>query len=192
MIITKKGSLIPSVFLGSAGHVIYVVLCKQMNPSTAFQHHLKKTKTVGKYLNCFKEQKKIHSEKLNHHTWRWFLQLQGPKTGCHCLLFFWYDRSLPGQTVILLFFGSNIQLRLPTNKTLIFQHSCSAKSPRYMKTILRVAQPGQQTKIRQTPLHKLPQRHLNVSWTFLRFLSITPKISASTYFNDPLPLTKLY
>lgn len=26
MIITRKGSLMPNVFLGSAGHVIYVVL----------------------------------------------------------------------------------------------------------------------------------------------------------------------
>lgn len=31
IIITRKGNLIPSVFFGSAGHVMYVVLAREMH-----------------------------------------------------------------------------------------------------------------------------------------------------------------
>lgn len=52
MIITKNGSLMPSVFLGSAGHVIYVVLWGgKNNAGTTFQHYSKKK--LGNYLNYF-------------------------------------------------------------------------------------------------------------------------------------------
>lgn len=50
IIMTRKGSLIPSVFFGSAGHVIYVVLQKEetlINTPVAFSSVGHTTKTRG-------------------------------------------------------------------------------------------------------------------------------------------------